>query len=100
MQKLYCGSLEVELADDTADLLWAYHSALCERGRSDTVEVPVCSFGVPLRLRLTLSPSTPLAILPVPGFLLEPPQGDTDLLDVMRLQLALLDSEDEQSTAA
>ncbi|GAA4359317.1 hypothetical protein [Microbacterium rhizosphaerae] len=99
MQKLYFGSLVVDLTDETADLLWAYQVELAARDRSAAVEIPVSTGGTPLTLRLNLSATTPLAILPVPGFTeplteREAARVQAELLDVMRLQLAILDHED------
>jgi len=99
MQKLYFGSLVVDLTDETAGLLWAYQVELAARDRSAAVEVPASTGGIPLTLRLNLSATTPLAILPMPGFSEPSTERDTrrvqaELLDVMRLQLAILDHED------
>jgi hypothetical protein len=99
MQKLYVGSLVVDLTDETADLLWAYQVELAARDRAAAVEIPVSTGGIPVTLRLNLCATTPLAILPMPGFAATvaeyaPERVQTELLDVMRLQLAILDNED------
>jgi len=94
MQKLYFGSLVVDVTDETADLLWAYQVELSARDRSAAVEIPVSTGGVPVTLRLNLSAAAPLAILSMPGFTAlserDAEHLQSELLDVMRLQLAIL----------
>jgi hypothetical protein len=100
MQKLYCGSLIVDLTDETADLLWAYHSALCACDRSAPVEIPVSMGGAFTSLRLNLTPSTPLGLLPITGFTESPGRREGELLGILRLQLAILDAEEPRTTVA
>ena len=48
-------------------------------------------------LRLNLTPSMPLAILPMAGFAEFSGRREAEMLDILRLQLAILDTEEPRT---